>query len=418
MTNDPVAWLYGLQSHGVKLGLEGIRTLLELLDHPERGFRSLLVGGTNGKGSVSAMVDAMLLASDQRTGLYTSPHLVRPNERIRIAGDDIATRELHRVLDRVHDACERGLAGGVLAAHPSFFEVVTAAAFCAFQDAHVQTAVLEVGLGGRLDATNAVEPMVSAIVTIDLDHVGTLGSTLEAIGREKAGIARQGRTLVSGVSQPDAAAVIRQHCEAIGARFLDASSGQLPAGVRLALDGSHQRHNARVAVVAFDEFARAVGFSSSPGEIRRGLETARWDGRLQLVPGSPPILLDGAHNIAAAEALGAHLALRGGPKPVLLFGALADKDISGMLAPLAPHVASVVATKPPVLRAAESRDVAAAARSLGLPAGAEPEPEAALEKARALAGPGGLVLVSGSLYLVGSVLAALEGTGAPGPVSM
>jgi dihydrofolate synthase/folylpolyglutamate synthase len=139
---------------------------------------------------------------------------------------------------------------------------------------------------------------------------------------------------------------------------------------------------------------------------------------LQLVPGSPPILLDGAHNIAAAEALGAHLALRGGPKPVLLFGAMADKDIPGILAPLAPYVASVIATKPPVLRAAESRDVAAAARSLGLPAGAEPEPEAALEKARALAGPGGLVLVSGSLYLVGYVLAALEGAGAPGPVSM
>jgi len=418
VTNDPVAWLYGLQSHGVKLGLDGIRVLLALLDHPERSYPSVLVGGTNGKGSVSAMLDAMLAASGRRTGLYTSPHLVRPNERIRIAGEDVATPELHRVLEIVRAGCARGLAEGSFEAHPSFFEVMTAAALCAFRDAGVDAAVLEVGLGGRLDATNATEPLVSAIVTVSLDHVGTLGTTLEAIALEKMGIARPGRPLVSGVAEAEAVAVLRARCDALAATFVDARSTQLPSGVRLTLDGAHQRDNARVAVAAFEAFARAIATPANPRLIRKGLETARWRGRLQFVPGAPSILLDGAHNVAGAEALAAHLALRGGPKPVLLFGAMADKDIAGILAPLAPHVASVVATKPGVLRAADSRDVATAASALGLPTGAETEPVRALEKARSLAGPGGLVLVAGSLYLVGAVVAVLEGGAPPGPVSM
>jgi dihydrofolate synthase / folylpolyglutamate synthase len=418
LTNDPIAWLYGLQSHGVKLGLDGIRALLSLLDHPERAFPSTLVGGTNGKGSVSAMLDAMLAASGRRTGLYTSPHLVRPNERIRITGRDIADPEFHRVLGVVRAACERGLAEGRLAAHPSFFEVMTASALCAFRDAGVDAAVLEVGLGGRLDATNATEPLVSTIVTISLDHLETLGATLEAIALEKAGIVRAGRPLVSGVVQPEVVAVLRERCDAIGATWIDAHETQLPSGVRLTLDGTHQRDNARVAVATFQAFAMEFGHAPDSRATRQGLETTRWPGRLQLVPGAPSILLDGAHNAAGAEALAAHLALRGGPKPVLLFAAMADKDLPGILGPLVRHVASVVTTQPGVTRAADSKDVAAAARALGLPAGAEPDPARALEKARALAGPGGLVLVAGSLYLVGAVTAALEGGTPPGPVSM
>lgn len=416
--NDPIAWLYGLQSHGVKLGLDGIRTLLALLDHPERAYPSMLVGGTNGKGSVAAMLDAILGATSRRTGLYTSPHLVRPNERIRVAGEDLATPEFHRVLGIVRAACERGLAEDKLAAHPSFFEVMTAAALCAFRDAGVDVAVLEVGLGGRLDATNATEPLASAIVTVSLDHLETLGATLEAIALEKAGIVRAGRPLVSGVAQPDVVAVLRARCDAVGATYIDARATKLPSGVRLSLDGTHQRDNARVALATFEAFSRELGDATDSRAMRHGLETARWPGRLQLIAGAPSILLDGAHNVAGAEALAAHLALRGGPRPVLLFAAMADKDISGILGPLVPHVASVVTTQPGVARAADSKDVAAAARALGLPAGAEPDPARALEKARALAGPGGLVLVAGSLYLVGAVTALLEGGTPPGPVSM
>ena len=416
--NDPIAWLYGLQSHGVKLGLDGIRTLLALLDHPERAYPSMLVGGTNGKGSVAAMLDAILGATSRRTGLYTSPHLVRPNERIRVAGEDLATPEFHRVLGIIRAACERGLAADKLAAHPSFFEVMTAAALCAFRDAGVDVAVLEVGLGGRLDATNATEPLASAIVTVSLDHLETLGATLEAIALEKAGIVRAGRPLVSGVAQPDVVAVLRAKCDAVGATYIDARATKLPSGVRLSLDGTHQRDNARVALAAFEAFSRELGDAPDSRAMRHGLETARWPGRLQLIAGAPSILLDGAHNVAGAEALAAHLALRGGPRPVLLFAAMADKDISGILGPLVPHVASVVTTQPGVARAADSKDVAAAARALGLPAGAEPDPARALEKARTLAGPGGLVLVAGSLYLVGAVTALLEGGTPPGPVSM
>jgi len=418
VTHDPVGWLYGLQSHGVKLGLDGIRVLLAELDHPERTCPVALVGGTNGKGSTVAMMDAMLEAHGVRAGLYTSPHLVRPNERIRIAGADIGGAALDRALEVVREACARGLAGESLASHPSFFEVMTAAALWSFRETRVDAVVLEVGLGGRLDATNAADPEVSAIVSVDLDHVATLGDTLEAIAREKAAIARAGRPLISGIAHPEAIDVVRARCLEIGASFIDARATDLPPGVRLALEGAHQRHNARVAVATFTAFAARLGVGVDAAAVRRGLENARWPGRLQLVPGAPSVLLDGAHNAAGTEALAAHLAYRAGPKPVLLFGAMADKDLAGMIAPLAPHVAALVATRPAVARAAEPEPLAEVARGAGLPAWVEPVPERALERARSLAGPGGLVLVAGSLYLVGEILAALETGDVPGPVPM
>jgi len=415
---DLVAWLYGLQSHGVKLGLDGIRALLELLDHPEVGIPVILVGGTNGKGSVAAMLDALLRAHRRRTGLYTSPHLVRPNERIRIDGDDVSTPELERLLATVRDACECGLSQGRLRAHPSFFEVITAAALLAFRDARVDAAVLEVGLGGRLDATNATEPSVSAIVTVDFDHVAILGPTIRAIALEKLGIARAGCPLVSGVNQPEAIDAMAARCASIGADFIDARDASLPPGLRLPLDGEHQRSNARVALAAFTAFANSIDLRPDANSVRDGFAATRWPGRLQLVPGAPPTLLDGAHNASGAEALAAHLAARGAPKPVLVFGAMEDKDALGLLRPLAPYVASVVTTRAPVLRAADPAALAVQARSFGLEAGSHPDPAEALARARALAGPAGLVLVAGSLYLVGATLAAIEGGGAPGPVSM
>ncbi|HZN54977.1 MAG TPA: folylpolyglutamate synthase/dihydrofolate synthase family protein [Candidatus Polarisedimenticolaceae bacterium] len=418
MPQDPVAWLYALQSHGIKLGLDGIRGLLAVLGHPERAYPIALVGGTNGKGSTAAMLDAMLAAHGVRSGLYTSPHLVRPNERVRVAGADIPDADLGRALDAVRRACEQGLVAGSLKAHPSFFEVMTAVALHVFRETGVRAAILEVGLGGRLDATNATDPAVAAIVTVDLDHTATLGSSFAAIAREKVGIARAGRPLVSGVSMPEAVQVLRERCRELGAPFVDARTAHLPSGVRLALDGAHQRDNARVAVATLEAFAPAIGVAVDPSAVRRGLETVRWPGRLQWLPGAPAILLDGAHNAAGTASLAAHLGYRGGPKPVLLFGAMADKDLAGMIAPLAPHVAALVATRPAVTRAAESREIADLARAAGVPSWEEPVPERALERARGLAGPGGVVLVAGSLYLIGEILGVLETGNVPGPVPM
>ena len=434
----PVAWLYALQSLGIKLGLEGIRALLELLDRPDRAFPILLVGGTNGKGSVSAMLDALFQAHGRRTGLYTSPHLVRPGERIRLFGADISPRDLDRLLVQVRDACERGVATGALATQPSFFEVMTAAALLAFRDAAVDLAVLEVGLGGRLDATNATEPVVSTIVTVDLDHTAQLGDTLAAIAAEKAGIIRRSRALVSGVRQREALAVLRARCATMSATFIDARTAvgieDGPRGtfslrtpvaeyddLRLPLPGSHQRENARVAAATLEAAAGALGFEIRPAAVRDGLAATRWPGRLQIVPGRPTLLLDGAHNPAGAEALAVHLAERaasGEPKPMLLFGSMKDKDLAGMLRPLSPHVARMIAMRPDIPRAMDSGELAKAASELGLEAEAVPGAAAALERARVLAGDDGLVLVAGSLYLIGEVLAALEGLDAPGPVGM
>ena len=414
--DDPVDWLYGLQSHGIKLGLTGIRSLLSLLGDPQRAFPAILVGGTNGKGSVAAMLEAMLRAHGRRVGLTTSPHLVGPEERIRLDGFDVSESELARLLVSVRETCRRGLEAGRLETHPSFFEVVTAIACAAFRDARVDVAVLEVGLGGRLDATNAVDPIASAIVTIDLDHVATLGGTLAAIAEEKVGIARPGRPLVTGVRQEEALAVLRARCAAIGAPLVEAPP--LAADVGVPLAGDHQRHNAAVAVATLRTVAGALGLTVEDERVRAGLLATRWAGRLQRIEGPPALLLDGAHNPAGARALGAHLAGLAGPPPVLVFAAMQDKDVEGLVTPLLRHVGTVVATAPDVQRALGPVELAARVARAGGRAEAAATPEAALQRARSLAGPHGLVVVAGSLYLVGSVLALVSGRRARGPVAM
>lgn len=435
MGGDPIRWLYGLQQFGIKLGLEGIRTLLDRLGHPESAYPSVLVGGTNGKGSVAAMIEAVLGATGRKVGLYTSPHLVRPGERVRIAGRDLSDADLGRHLETVRLAIKRALAEGALAAHPSFFEVMTAAALAAFRDAGIDAAVLEVGLGGRLDATNAVEAALSVIVTVDLDHTDRLGGTLREIAAEKAGIVKRGRPLVSGVRQDEAIEVLRGACREAGSPMIDAAEaaliGAAPDGtfavttaaarydrLSLPLPGRHQIENARVAVVAIEELGCALGVRIEPESIRRGLRAVRWPGRLQWAGGTPPILLDGAHNPAGAAALADYLRDRGGEAPVLLFGAMADKDARRILEPLAPLTRTVIVARPPVDRAAEPGDVARAAAGLPVAIETVADPAAALSRARALTPPGSFVLVAGSLYLVGAILGLLEGADAPGPVAM
>jgi dihydrofolate synthase/folylpolyglutamate synthase len=435
MSDDALAWLYGLQQFGVKLGLDSMRALLERCGHPEGTVPSILVAGTNGKGSVAAMLDSMLTAAGFKTGLYTSPHLVHPRERIRIGGEDVSAELLAQELLEVRDVCELLVSEGALHSHPSFFEVMTTTAWNVFRDEKVDIAVLEVGLGGRLDATNVSPASVSVIVTIDLDHTDRLGTTLPEIAAEKAGIVKHGHPLVSGVVQPEAVTVIRAACARAEAPLLEArevaqlgdelgpmfsirTSANLYDYLDLSLPGNHQRENARVAVVALEAFLQGRGKTATRRAVRDGLARTRWPGRLQTIDGRPSILLDGAHNPAGSEALASYLEERDGPRPVLVFGAMKNKDARGILAPLVPHVANVVLTKPSVDRAEEPTVLAEVASSLGLRFEVDPDPGRALARAKALAGESGCVLVAGSLYLVGDVLARLKDGAAPGPVAM
>jgi dihydrofolate synthase/folylpolyglutamate synthase len=433
--NDPVGWLYGLQHSGIKLGLDNIRALLDVLEHPERVYPSVLVAGTNGKGSVAAMLESMLRAHGIRAGMFTSPHLVRPNERIRIDGGDIPDDDLNGLLIEMRARIEDGVARGALDICPSFFEVVTATALQAFKEREIGCGVLEIGMGGRLDATNAVDAVMSVVVTIDYDHTERLGGTLESIAAEKAATVKSGRPLVSGVEREEARAVLAEAAERAGSplievrriadlvrtedeRFSIHTARQSYPDLVVALRGRHQVENARVAVVALETLAPGLGFEPEPSKVREGLANVRWPGRLQWVEGRPPLLLDGAHNPAGARALADYLRSRGGERPVLLFNTMRKKKVEEMVRPLVDLIDGVVITRARVDRAAEPEDLAPVLRQLVMRVEVVPDPGEALERARSLALPEGYVLVAGSLYLVGEILARSETSPVPGPVSM
>ncbi|MEW5984879.1 MAG: folylpolyglutamate synthase/dihydrofolate synthase family protein [Acidobacteriota bacterium] len=425
---DPIAYLFGLEFHGHKLGLENIRTLVAALGHPERAFQALHIAGTNGKGSVAAMCAAALAAAGHRTGCYTSPHIVSIEERFAIDGEPVSRRELEAAVEHIRRVAVRLTTDGTLRALPTFFEVATAAAFLLFQWRCVDVAVLEVGLGGRLDATNVVSPCVGTITTIDVDHQRHLGDTLAAIAREKAGIVKPGMIIVSGERKPDAAGEVEAACRERGARLVCAFEGtEVSVGahlsgrdtgratialatpvrtyppVTLSLRGRHQVDNAIVAVRAL-EALDACGTHVPESAIREGLACARWAGRLEVVDlgQGRSVLLDAAHNPAGAHALGEYLAECYPNGIVLVFGAVRDKDHRGMLCELLPHATHVVLSAPPTHRAAPTHELVAIARELrpGLPLIESPSPDEALAHALAL-GPS--VCVAGSIYLLGAV---------------
>lgn len=405
---------------GIKFGLETMRALTAELGEPQRGYPCLLVAGTNGKGSVAAYLDAALRASGLDAGRYTSPHLVRVHERITVGGRDITGPELDEAVGRVRQAAERLVDRGTLLEHPTYFEVLTAAAFDHFRRREVEVAVLEVGLGGRLDATNVCEPLASAIVSVDLDHETYLGTDLESIAREKAGVMRPGAVTVLGPLRAEARKAIGAQAAALGARLVDAHEGVAARHSAGGLDvrtpeadyralrplpGAHQRENLVVALRLL-EAARAAGLRVDLARVAEGVASTRWPGRLQEVAGEVPLLLDGAHNPAAARAL-AH-ELRGRRPFVLLFGAMADKDVPALARTLFPLARQVVLTRVAEERAAWPDDVAARAGEVAQRAHRETDLPRALALARSLARPGETVVVAGSLYLVGAVLALLQ----------
>jgi dihydrofolate synthase/folylpolyglutamate synthase len=403
---------------GMRFGLGTMRALMDDLGHPERAYPTALVAGTNGKGSVVAYVDAALRASGLRSGRYISPHLQRVNERIAVGGRDIGSEALAGAVDRVRAAAERLRRTGGIAEHPTYFETLTAAALVHFRERAVDFAVLEVGMGARLDATNVARPLASAIVTVDRDHQAFLGDTLPAIAREKAGVLRRGRVTVLGRLDGEARAAIGERAARVGARLVDALEGVAMSGrggvlaVRTprrsyrsvrALPGAHQRDNAVVALRLLEALEEA-GVRADLDRAGEAFADARWRGRLQWIRGRPPLLLDGAHNPAAARALARYLRETG--PFVLLFGALSDKDVASVGRVLFPLARAVVITTPPSDRAASPQEVVTRVGASAEGAVLEADVPRALARARSLAGATTPVVVTGSLYLVGRVLSA------------
>lgn len=403
---DVLAWLYSTQPIGIKLGLENIRRLLDdlgvsraLAKEKPRIFH---IAGTNGKGSVCAMIDAIARSAGFRTGLFTSPHLISFRERIRLDGEPIPAADAAAGLARIREIIARWEVS------PTFFEITTALGLAWFVEKHAEVIVLETGLGGRLDSTNAVTPSVSAITPIGLDHWQYLGNTIAEIAGEKAGIFKPGVPAISSLQLPEAGRILAETADAVGAP-LEWISEPVPWDVALA--GSHQKLNAALAVAAL----RAARLPVSEDAIRDGLRRVSWPGRFQRVKAeSVEIVLDGAHNAPAASRL--LLTWRevfGEENPVLFLSMLRDKDRSAICRELAPLAGTVVVAPIPSPRActvAELADTVCSTMPLARCLTAE-SPEAGLTLARSEAGRlGKPVLVAGSLFLVGKILALLSGT--------
>lgn len=422
LPGDPLDYLFSLQTLGMKFGLENIRRILSACGSPQEAFRSVLVAGTNGKGSVTAMVEAALRAAGLRAARFTSPHLVRLEERFFVDGAPIDTGTLRALAGRVQRVVADLVARGELQSQPTFFEATTAMACEVFRNRHVDVAVFEVGLGGRLDSTNVVTPAATVITSIDLDHQAFLGSTLAEIAYEKAGIIKPGVPLVTGDLTPDAADVIARVCRERGAPLVEAMEGvglrvsprpdgwlsldlttpRRPYGaIRLGLRGRHQARNAVTAVRLIEQLDLAI-----PAEaVAAGLEQVVWPGRLQMVEAAPGrrMLLDSAHNPAGAAALAAYLTECHDERLPIVFGAMQDKDAAAMLAALRPRASAFVLTAPDMTRAAspEALRTAAARVAPDVPAQVAATPAAALDAAFAHGSP---VCVTGSIFLVGAVL--------------
>jgi dihydrofolate synthase/folylpolyglutamate synthase len=419
---DSVRFLYALGNEykTIKLGLERIQTLLAALDNPHQACRFIHVAGTNGKGSTCAMLERTLREAGVRTGLYTSPHLVEPTERIRINGQPVTPDQFAQAFQQLHLASEQLLRDGAIDMHPTYFESVTAMAYLLFRSQGVQTAILETGMGGRLDATNVVDPLLSVITPIDLDHEKFLGNTIPLIAREKAGIIKPGRPVVWSRQHHEALTVLdararetgsqvipaarwrvnQLELHAYGSRFR-ASGPNATVDVDCPLIGAHQVENALTAIAALDH----LGYS--PAQIRQGIAATEWPGRLERIRRAPDVFLDGAHNPAGARALAGYLRhFHHNRKVWMIFGAMRDKDlhvIGPLLFPLASELIFTTPNQSRAFQAEEIREISGYHQARLAPT--VPEALAILEEAR----PEDAVFITGSLYLVGEARALLMG---------
>jgi len=412
-------WLFGLEAAGITLGLASTRALLAELGHPEQAFTTVTIAGTNGKGSVTAMVERGLRAAGRRTGRYTSPHLTSIEERVAIDGETIAAVPFDRAAALVREAADR------LPSRPSYFEATTAIALVAFRDAAVDVAVLEVGLGGRLDATNAADAAVAVITNIGLDHEAFLGNTIAAIAGEKAGVIKPGASVIAGRTSEEALTVLVSRAQEMGATLTYAPQDVIahatlrpresrlnlrtPAqdygDLRLALPGQHQVDNAITAVRAL-EVARERGIAQVDATaIRTALSDVRWPGRLDWRTWrGRDVLVDGAHNPDGARALAAFVRDMLGARVPIVVGIMRDKAIPEVLQALAPVAAMFVCTAPSTPRAATPAELSELAARVvpGVRCVTAATPLDALSRASHHGSP---IVVAGSLYLAADILA-------------
>jgi len=410
-----------------KFSLDEVRTLLAALGDPQLSFPAVLIAGTNGKGSTAATLASILTAAAHYTGLYTSPHLERPNERIRVRGAEIGDTDFARFVFAVSDKGEELVNSGKLPQPPSYFETLTAAAFLYFAERKIDVAVLEVGMGGRLDATNVVEPLLSIITDISLDHMEWLGPTISAITREKAGILRRSGTMITLPQHPEANQVLAEVATELNVRRVSAVP-YVPAGLQSPyalealgetiqvcspLAGVHQQRNVALAIAAAVELATHHGIGITPNAIEEGIRRTHWPGRMeQIAAGGVEWILDVAHNPAGAWALRAGLrnALREQDPRTLIFSCLRDKPVVEMAQILFPLFDQVILAPIRTPRAAALDDLLTAAKATGTPAVAVDSVRQAVRIAQERSA-GGVAVVSGSAYLVGEarrLLLALE----------
>ncbi len=412
---------------GIRLGLENIQAVLEDFGNPHLGYPVIHVAGTNGKGSVCAMLERIFRLHGFRSGLYTSPHLVDVRERIQVNGTPVPGRDLKQLLDTIEKREKRLKVSGRVSGALTYFEILTIAAFLYFSQKKVDLAVLEVGMGGRFDATNVVRPEVSVITTISYDHQQYLGSTLEKIAFEKAGIIKKNVPCVCGVRNPEALQVIRKKCREEGAplvlafgkgrRFIVKQEGCGEVFLyrtdcdsyefRPSLPGRHQGENAAVAITV-SEVLKESGWRLSREKIIQGLESTSWPGRLEIFSSFPVVVLDGCHNEAGAMAVNRFWKKNFIRPAILVFGVMKDKEIEKIARWLFPLASRVILTRPSLERAAGPLDIAARVTEYRGRYFLEDDVPSALKLALALSGGQEPVLVAGSLFLVGEARKFLQ----------
>ncbi len=426
--NEIVNYLYSLQKFGTKFGLDNITEISEKLGNPHKSFLSIHIAGTNGKGSTSAIIESILRNAGFKTGLFTSPHLVSFTERIRVNGVEISedvvislTEEIKEIVSSFKDF------------HPTFFEVVTAMAFTYFQRKKIDVAVIEVGMGGRLDSTNIINPEICIITPVSFDHKEFLGNTLQEIAFEKAGIIKNNVPVVCARQEQDVLKVINEKSRMMNSplfiygrdffSFLkennrhgicfDYNDGDIEIkNISLPLSGEHQMENASIAIKASIEFFKKNSYnklSKNIGNIkeliRNGLSLLKWHGRLEFIHYNPDVLIDGAHNPAAATVLAGNIKkvfLKKYKKIIMILGIMNDKDIKGIMEPLLPIASDLIFTAPSYNRAAQPSKLMNIARSMGFNSTHTTENvNSAIKKAFSLCKDNSLIVITGSFYTIG-----------------